>query len=101
MSTFEPTEFRSYQVGAAWTQPEAIKAVNVKPDKSNYHVAVVMSVLYEMYPHPNKRDMDVYDAYMNKAVRQYQASIGHPTTGVITPEELAMLAEQTGRFRLV
>ena len=101
MSTFEPLEFKNYQTGAAWSGVEGIKAVNVKPNKSNYHVAVVGQILHDMYPHPNKRDMQAYDDYMIKAVRSYQKSLGHEQTGIITIEELTMLGEQSGKFRLV
>ena len=101
MSTFEPVEFKSYQVGAAWSGVERIKAVNVKPNKSNYHVGVVMSVLDKMYPHPNKTDMNSYDDYMQKAVRQYQKSIGHEGTGILTIEKLEELGKSSGKFMLV
>ena len=101
MPTFEPVEFKNYQVGAAWSGVEGIKAVNIKPSKSNYHVGVVMGVLSDMYPHPNKTDMYTYDEYMEKAVRQYQKDIGHAATGVLTIEELEELGKQSGKFRLV
>lgn len=101
MSTFEPLEFKNYQTGAAWSGVEQIKAVNVKPNKSNYHVAVVGQVLNDMYPHANKTDMQTYDDYMAKAVRKYQQSIKHEQTGILTIEELEMLGEQSGKFRLI
>jgi murein L,D-transpeptidase YcbB/YkuD len=101
MSTFEPLEFKTYQTGAAWSGVERIKAVNIKPGKSNYHIAVVMDVLHEMYPHPNKTDMNAYDTYMEKAVRHYQKSLGHDQTGVLTIDELNTLAQSSGKFMLV
>lgn len=101
MSTFEPVEFKSYQVGAAWSGVDRIKAVNIKPGKSNYHIAVVMSVLHDMYPHPNKTDMNSYDDYMQKAVRQYQKSLGHTGTGILTIDELEELGKTSGKFVLV
>lgn len=101
MNTFEPVEFKTYQTGAAWSGVERIKAVNVKPGKSNYHVAVVMDVLNEMYPHPNKTDMQSYDVYMEKAVRHYQKSLGNEQTGVLTIEELEELGKSSGKFTLV
>ena len=101
MSSFEAINDFKYQVGQAYSDCIAIKAVNVKPGKSNYHVAVVGDVLNEMYPHPNKTNMELYDDYMNKAVRKYQHSIGHEQTGVLTIEELELLGKQSGKFKLV
>lgn len=101
MNSFEPVLDFKYQVGQAYSDCVSIKAVNVKPDKANYHIAVVGEVLNNMYPHPNKTNMELYDDYMNKAVRKYQASIKHEQTGVITIEELQMLGQQSGKFRLV
>lgn len=101
MSTFEPVEFKSYQVGAAWSGVERIKAINVKPGKNNYHVGVVMSVLHDMYPHPNKHDMNSYDDYMQKAVRHYQKSLNHEQTGIISIEELEELGKTSGKFMLI
>lgn len=101
MSTFDPVEFKSYQVGAAWSGVERIKAINVKPGKSNYHVAVVMEVLHQMFPHANKTDMSSYDDYMQKAVRQYQKSLGHEGTGVLTIDELNELGKTSGKFVLI
>lgn len=101
MSSFEPIKDFKYQVGRAYDDCISIKAVNVKPNKSNYHVSVVGEILNDMYPHPNKTDMYAYDDYMDKAVKKYQSSLGHESTGVLTIEELTILGEQTGKFRLV
>lgn len=101
MSSFEPVSDFRYQVGQAYSDCVSIKAVNVKPNKSNYHVAVVGEVLNDMFPHPNKVNMELYDDYMSKAVRKYQASIKHYQTGVLTIEELELLGKQSGKFKLV
>lgn len=101
VSTFDPVSDFKYQVGQAYSDCIAIKAVNVKPGKSNYHVSVVGEVLNSMYPHPNKTDLYTYDDYMNKAVRKYQSSLKHPSTGILTIEELQMLGESSGKFKLV
>lgn len=101
MNTFQPVEFKNYQTGQAWSGVERIKAVNIKPGKSNYHIAVVGEVLNNMYPHPNKTDLNAYDTYMEKSVRKYQLSIKHDPTGVLTVEELEKLGADSGKFVLI
>lgn len=100
-NTIEVEEIKSYQTGSTWVRPEAIKAINVKPKKENYHVKVVRDVLYSLYPHSNGQDLWEYDAYMEKAVRKWQKQNGLDITGILTVDQLNMLAEQTGKFRLV
>lgn len=100
-NTFQPTEFKSYQTGEIWTRPEPVKFVNIKVGKSNYHIRLVNQVLHSMYPHNNKTDMDSYDDYTQKAVRRFQQDIGTDITGILTQEEVAILADKSGTFRLV
>lgn len=100
-NTIEVQEFKSYQTGSTWTKPEAIKAINVKPKKENYHVKVVRDVLYSLYPHSNGQGLWEYDAYMEKAVRKWQQDNNLEITGILTIDQLQMLGEQTGKFRLV
>jgi len=57
--------------------------------------------LHSMYPHPNDKDDHNYDAFMEKAVKKWQQYIGTPITGKITNEELVMLGEKTGKFKVV
>jgi hypothetical protein len=54
-----------------------------------------------MYPHPNDKDDYNYDVFMEKAVKKWQQYIGTPITGKITNEELVMLGEKTGKFKVV
>lgn len=97
MSTFEPLEFKNYQR----QQLDAVKLINVKPGKSNYHVKIVKDVLHDMYPHPNDKDSYDYDVFMEKAVKKFQQDIGTDITGILTEEELKSLAEKSGKFRAV
>lgn len=98
MNTFEPMEFKNYQRN---TGVEQVKLINIKPGKENHHVRVVRDVLYDMYPHANGRNLSDYDAYMMKAVKKFQQEMGTPITGVITEDELKMLADKSGKFRVV
>lgn len=99
--TFQPLEFKNYQTGAAWSGVEPIKAVNIKPGKENHHVKIVRDVLYSMYPHANAQGLYLYEVYMEKAVKKFQQDIGTPITGVLTEDELRLLGEKSGKFRLV
>lgn len=99
--TFEAMEFKNYQRGPAWSGVEQIKFVNIKPGKENHHVKVVRDVLYSMYPHANAQGLYLYDVYMEKAVKKFQQEIDAPITGVITDDELRLLGEKSGRFRVV
>jgi hypothetical protein len=97
MDTFEPLEFKNYQR----QQLDQVKLINIKPGKENYHVKIVKDVLHSMYPHPNDKDDHNYDAFMEKSVKKWQQYIGTPITGKITNEELVMLGEKTGKFKVV
>lgn len=99
--TFQPLEFKNYQRGPAWSGVEQIKLVNIKPGKENHHVKIVRDVLYSMYPHSNAQGLYLYDVYMEKAVKKFQQEIGTPITGIITEDELRLLGEKSGKFRLV
>lgn len=90
-----------YQVGSAYDDCKPIKANNIKQGKDNYHMAIVGEVLSNMYPHPNFTNIGHYDDFMTKAVRKYQAELGHDVTGIITVEELEQLGRESGKFRLV
>ena len=97
MDTFEPLEFKNYQR----QQLDQVKLINIKPGKENYHVKIVKDVLHSMYPHPNDKDDYNYDAFMEKAVKKFQQDINTPITGSLTDAELRMLAEKSGKFRVV
>jgi hypothetical protein len=96
MDTFEPLEFKNYQR----QQLDQVKLINIKPGKENYHVKIVKDVLHSMYPHPNDKDDYNYDAFMEKAVKKFQQDIDTPITGRLTDDELRMLAEKSGMFRV-
>ena len=96
MSTFEPMEFKNLQR----QQLDQVKLINIKPGKENYHVKIVKDVLHSMYPHPNDKDDYNYDAFMEKAVKKFQQDIDTPITGRLTDDELRMLAEKSGMFRV-
>jgi predicted dinucleotide-utilizing enzyme len=97
MSTFEPMEFKNWQR----QQLDQVKLINIKPGKENYHVKIVKDVLHSLYPHPNDKKDFVYDSYMEKAVKKFQQDINTPITGRLTDAELRMLAEKSGKFRVV
>ena len=54
-----------------------------------------------MYPHSNKVGLSEYDVYMEKAVKKWQQYLETPITGKITNDELVMLGEKTGKFKVV
>ena len=97
MSTFEPMEFKNWQR----QQLDQVKLINIKPGKENYHVKIVKDVLHSLYPHPNDKDDYAYDVFMEKAVKKFQQDINTPITGSLTDAELRMLAEKSGKFRVV
>lgn len=97
MSTFEPMEFKNWQR----QQLDQVKLINIKPGKDNYHVKIVKDVLHSLYPHPNDKDDYTYDVFMEKAVKKFQQDINTPITGRLTDAELRMLAEKSGKFRVV
>lgn len=97
MNTFEPMEFKNWQR----QQLDQVKLINIKPGKENYHVKIVKDVLHSMYPHSNDSNDFVYDSYMQKAVRKFQQDINSNITGTLTDAELRMLAEKSGKFRVV
>lgn len=96
MNTFEPLEFKNYQR----QQLDQVKLINIKPGKSNYHVKIVKDILQSMYPHPNEKDNDEYDVYMQKAVKKFQQDQGVEVTGILTEVDLKSLAEKSGKFRI-
>jgi murein L,D-transpeptidase YcbB/YkuD len=96
MNTFEPLEFKNYQR----QQLDQVKLINIKPGKSNYHVKIVKDILQSMYPHPNEKDNDEYDVYMQKAVKKFQQDQGVEITGILTEVDLKSLAEKSGKFRI-
>ena len=98
MNTFEPMEFKNYQRN---TGVEQVKLINIKPGKSNMHVKVVRDALYKMYPHANGQGLYEYDAYMQKAVKKFQQEIGVAITGILTEDELKILADKSKTFRVV
>ena len=97
MSTFEPMEFKNYQRN----QLDQVKLINIKPGKDNYHVKIVKDVLHSMYPHANDKKDFVYDSYMEKAVKRFQQDTGTDITGRLTENDLKLLAEKSGKFRVV
>lgn len=97
MSTFEPLEFKNYQR----QQLDGIKLINIKPGKSNYHVKIVKDVLRSMYPHPNDKDNYDYDVFMEKAVKRFQQDQGVEITGVLTENDLKILAKKSKAFRVI
>lgn len=97
MSTFEPLEFKNYQR----QQLDAVKLINIKPGKTNYHVKIVKDVLHSLYPHPNDKDDYSYDVFMEKAVKRFQQDIGTDITGVLTENELKTLAKRSKTFKVV
>lgn len=97
MSTFEPMEFKNYQRN----QLDQVKLINIKPGKTNYHVKIVKNVLHSLYPHANDKKDFVYDSYMEKAVKRFQQDIGTDITGRLTEQDLRLLAEKSGKFRVV
>lgn len=97
MSTFEPMEFKNYQRN----ELDQVKLINIKPGKNNYHVKVVKDVLHSLYPHANDKDDFVYDSFMEKAVKKFQQDQGTNITGILTEQDLRLLAEKSGKFRVV
>ena len=97
MSTFEPLEFKNYQR----QQLDQVKLINIKPGKTNYHVKIVKDVLHSLYPHPNDKDDYSYDVFMEKAVKRFQQDQGVEITGVLTEDDLRVLAEKSQKFKVV
>lgn len=79
-----------------------VRMSNIKLDKNNVHVETVRSALLQVIPDSDSIPHSYgYDYHMQLAVQRFQQANGFPVDGVLTREQVELLASQTGSFVVV
>lgn len=86
---------------ANYGKPTEIRMSNIKWDKSNEHVELVRNALAAMYPTKLLPGTE-YDKAMINVVERWQRDNGYQDTGVLSKEQVLIIAEQDGnKFTVV
>jgi peptidoglycan hydrolase-like protein with peptidoglycan-binding domain len=87
--TWEPVSFAPLQ-RANYGATTQVRMSNIKLHADNDEMALVREALHDLYPKavPPGR---VYDYDVTRGIKKFQKSLGQPTTGQLTREQVAEL----------